>query len=627
MKKSIFLFVAVFLFGFFSFGQDVIPDSIHKKKMDSLAKLSGRFMNTNIDSTIAIANRMLKYSEKHHFLRGKGQALATLGAGYNGKGDKGKALVYYKRTLSIFNKLDNEILANRITILISSIFNQTKDFDQALIYAKKAEKYHLKNNDLRNLARVYHVIARIYENTHKDFDDVLHYLNKAEEVSRSFIRDTSNSKTQINLNITELCAILNSKSKIYIKRNKDLTSAISFANRSIRKTKNFNPNAHYFLGYSYLLLGEAYCKKKEFKKALLYNDSALASYKAMNYDLGLLEIYENRKNILVGIGNYKKAFEVVTNLSTFKDSLNNEERKIEFNRMKAEYETDRISEEKERALTRAVFAENKNKENINYLIGTLLIAILLLLSAFFYVKKLKTEKKAALVSIELSKTKNKLQLEKKHNESQLNTLKLQMNPHFIFNALNSIQQYIVKNKKEEASDYLGDFADLIRRYLNYSTKNSISILEEVEALKIYLNLEALRFEDDFNYHISLSSFLDTETIQIPSMMIQPYIENAIRHGLLHKKGKRKLLVSFYKSEQNNTIICVVEDNGIGRKRGFELSQKRYHNHKSFAEKATQERLKLFNTYRDTEVGVEIIDLQEDDQSLGTKVILNLPILS
>ena len=208
---------------------------------------------------------------------------------------------------------------------------------------------------------------------------------------------------------------------------------------------------------------------------------------------------------------------------------------------------------------------------------------------------------------------------------RLQNLRSQMNPHFIFNALNSIQDYIIMNQKNEASDYLGQFADLIRRYLGFSNSGKLSIVEEVETLKIYLKLEALRFEDNFNYHISLAHELNNMNISIPTMMVQPYVENAIRHGLLHKNGYRKLVVSFLKGE-NETIICIIEDNGIGRKKGIEIRKKQFKHHKSFAETATKERLDLFNFVERRKAGVEIIDLYDNDTPIGTKVVVKIPIL-
>ena len=124
-----------------------------------------------------------------------------------------------------------------------------------------------------------------------------------------------------------------------------------------------------------------------------------------------------------------------------------------------------------------------------------------------------------MVAAELREAQSRLVLEQKYKESELKALKAQMNPHFIFNALNSIQEYIITNKKNEASDYLGKFADLIRRYLNHSDSRSISLTEEVESLQMYLDLEALRFEKELSYSISLSKTMNDETIHIPTMIV------------------------------------------------------------------------------------------------------------
>ncbi|MEE9363629.1 MAG: histidine kinase [Cellulophaga sp.] len=622
MKKIILL---ALLIGNLSFAQKPTSDSIHKNIIDSLARLSGRLLGVNIDSSETIANYMLKYSEKHHFLRGQGQALGTLAGIYNSQGDNGKSLLYHKKTISIFKELGNDILTNRMRVSTSILFLQAKEYKQALAYVKKAQEYYLESNNNSDLARTYHIIGIIYENTNKGFDELMFYLKKAEEVSRSFIKDTSNTKAHINLNTITLCGILNSQSEAYINRDKGLTFAIDLANKSLKTIKKSTPDKHYFLGMSYFLLGKAYWKKKEFKKALLYNDSSLVAYKTMNYIIGLKRTYESRKDIFASLGNFKDAFEAAEILSIKKDTLNKEDRKKEFSRMKVEYETDRIAAEKDAAEARAQLAEATNKQNKNYLIGSIVIAVLILLSSLFYFARLKAIKISEGVAAELREAQSRLVLEQKYKESELKALKSQMNPHFIFNALNSIQEYIITNKKNEASDYLGRFADLIRRYLNHSDSRSISLIEEVESLQMYLDLEALRFEKELSYSISLSKTLDNETIHIPTMMVQPYLENAIRHGLLHKKGKRKLLVSFTKGEEG-IVICVIEDNGVGRKRSVELNQKRDKNHKSFAEKATQERLDLINHGKEQKVGVLITDLFKQGEPSGTKIILSIPIL-
>lgn len=219
-----------------------------------------------------------------------------------------------------------------------------------------------------------------------------------------------------------------------------------------------------------------------------------------------------------------------------------------------------------------------------------------------------------------------LAVEKQITDLRLENLRSQMNPHFIFNALNSIQEYIVLNRKEEASDYLGKFADLIRTYLDHSAKGFITISEEIASLDMYLELERLRFEDKLEYTIDTSKIDNLENYRIPTMLIQPYVENAIKHGLLHKMSDRKLNISFSKSEEeDNELICVIEDNGIGRAQARELKKKRDKIHKAFATKATRERLQLINKDVHKNVGVVFHDLMDELYNpAGTKVILTIP---
>ncbi len=229
------------------------------------------------------------------------------------------------------------------------------------------------------------------------------------------------------------------------------------------------------------------------------------------------------------------------------------------------------------------------------------------------------------------KQKNK-ELEKLAQERELVFLKLenlrsQMNPHFIFNALNSIQEYIILNKKNLASDYLGKFADLIRTYLNHSNKGVISLQDEIDCLAMYLELEELRFEDKLNYTIQIDKEVDTEAISIPTMLIQPYVENALKHGLLHKKDNRKLHIILEASSENDTITCVIQDNGVGREKALAIKLKKDKMHKSFGTQATQDRLDLLNYGKEKQIGVSIEDLLDktSQQPTGTKVIITIPI--
>lgn len=232
--------------------------------------------------------------------------------------------------------------------------------------------------------------------------------------------------------------------------------------------------------------------------------------------------------------------------------------------------------------------------------------------------KNKIIKKEVALNLSVQRTKKELA------ESQLSSLRSQMNPHFIFNALNSIQEYIVLQKQDLASTYLGKFADLMRMYLNQSQENLITLSEELKALKLYLDLEKIRFEDTLEVHFEIDDNLSLDFIQIPPILIQPYVENALKHGLLHKESNRILQVRFFK--KGNYVICEIEDNGVGRKMSEKINASKPNKHKSFATSATQMRLDLLNNEKEHKIEVNIEDLYENDFAKGTLVRVQIPIL-
>jgi LytS/YehU family sensor histidine kinase len=250
----------------------------------------------------------------------------------------------------------------------------------------------------------------------------------------------------------------------------------------------------------------------------------------------LSALYEN-------IGDYKKSLGFAKKQAIIKDSLLNSEKQKEIAGYETLYKTEKIEREKDEAEQAALIATLENQKNRNRFIGALLLTFFIVILSVLYFSKVKAKKKAELISMELKEAKKRLDIEKKYRDSELKALKAQMNPHFIFNALNSIQEYIILNKKNLASDYLGKFADLIRTYLNHSNRGLISLEEELKCLEMYLELEELRFEEKLTFVIDVAEDVNVSTVFIPTMLIQPYIENALKHGLLHKKDNRKLKIS------------------------------------------------------------------------------------
>ena len=210
-------------------------------------------------------------------------------------------------------------------------------------------------------------------------------------------------------------------------------------------------------------------------------------------------------------------------------------------------------------------------------------------------------------------------------EVEMQALRAQMNPHFIFNCLNSINRYIVKSDQTTASLYLTKFAKLIRLILDNSNSKNVLLTNELEALKLYIEMEALRFDKKFTYEVKVENGLSTDSVEVPPLIIQPYVENAIWHGLLHKEtgGHLSVRVSM---DGESLLKCVIEDNGVGREKAKELRSKTATSRKSLGMQLTEHRLSLLNKHAELNASIEIIDMSNGHgEASGTKVILQIPV--
>ena len=218
-----------------------------------------------------------------------------------------------------------------------------------------------------------------------------------------------------------------------------------------------------------------------------------------------------------------------------------------------------------------------------------------------------------------------LVIKQRQAEIEMKALRAQMNPHFIFNSLNSINKYILKSDHINASKYLTRFAKLIRLILDNSNSREVALSDELEALRLYVEMEALRFTKKFIYEIIIDENVAVDSLQVPPLIIQPYVENAIWHGLLHKQSGGRLSV-LVKTTADNMLQCTIEDNGIGRTRAKELKSKSATANKSLGMKLTEERISMLNQYTSLNASIQIHDLHNSNgEAAGTKVIVTIPI--
>lgn len=254
-----------------------------------------------------------------------------------------------------------------------------------------------------------------------------------------------------------------------------------------------------------------------------------------------------------------------------------------------------------------------------YLRYWFIIACALILGTAIYLiyrNRLQIHKKQNLLLLE------KTTLEKDLRQSMLSSIKSQMNPHFLFNALNTIQSFIITEDKKNASVYLSKFSKLTRSILNMSEHETITLQEELDALLLYLELEKMRF-NEINYSVVIDNSVNTNKILIPSMIIQPYVENSIKHGLLHKAGDKNLFIRV--SGNSRELLIVIEDNGIGRDKSRIINQTKKEKHQSFASEANLKRIEILNQEKN-KIGLSYEDKFDENQNpTGTKLTINIPI--
>ncbi|MEL6628892.1 MAG: histidine kinase, partial [Bacteroidota bacterium] len=212
-------------------------------------------------------------------------------------------------------------------------------------------------------------------------------------------------------------------------------------------------------------------------------------------------------------------------------------------------------------------------------------------------------------------------------EAKLHVLQSQMHPHFMFNALGGVQNYILKSEKIEAYNYMGKFATLLRTITKTSNQMHIELEQEIEFLKSYLDMEKLRFRDDFQYSIEVDPELQTTQVSVPSMVIQPLVENALIHGLSGLERKGTLEITINKLPNGQGICCTVEDNGRGREAAREIAKRQASKgHLSIATVNMQKRLEFLRSFGYGDVESKVEDLHENGEAVGTKVCIYLPFM-
>ncbi|MEO6819602.1 MAG: histidine kinase [Ginsengibacter sp.] len=259
--------------------------------------------------------------------------------------------------------------------------------------------------------------------------------------------------------------------------------------------------------------------------------------------------------------------------------------------------------------------------------GYMGIGFLALLFPFLYVTNYQRRKRREVI---LAKEKSEHQLNEsllknRMSEVSLMALRSQMNPHFIFNCLNSIKLFTMENDTEQATDYISKFSRLIRNMLDNSRSDRVTLASDIDSIKLYIELEAMRFKNKLQHQIEVDKNIDTEFIELPPLLIQPYIENAIWHGLMPKKEGGHINIHISQNIADNLLLINISDDGIGREAAAVINSNKQHYHKSMGTAVTGERIALINEKYQSKADVTITDLFKNNQPSGTQVTIKLPL--
>ena len=287
--------------------------------------------------------------------------------------------------------------------------------------------------------------------------------------------------------------------------------------------------------------------------------------KTMYYNLFLIS---KNKNLADEALKYHIAF------SSAVDTLNVLQRNREIIELQTKYETERKEGQIKALSQENEFQDLKLRQSRGFLfgLGGLVVAVLLFAWLILRQNKLRNEQQTLLLQQKLFRS--------------------QMNPHFIFNSLTSIQNYILEENPDKASKYLSRFSKLVRNILDSSTEEYVTLQEEIQTIENYLELQKIRFQDKFDYTIEVDEAIHPENIVIPPMLAQPFIENSIEHGIKHRPSKGDIFIRF--TLKNGSVVFEVEDNGIGREKAKEILFRQNREHKSLATAITLERIRVLN---------------------------------
>ena len=539
-----------------------------------------------------------------------GSVLNYIGVNYQAQGNYDKAIEYCLQALQIRRNIRDHpgiafslINMGNMYLAADKLKSALDYYEQALAYSEEKRLPSLEFS-LLQLGQTYGRLGQ--------YEEALHYLNRVLKTNSKHVYALHSvgevyfAKKEYELSLEHLLKCLS-----LIEKGNDIT----YTNVLNSISKVYNAQQRYPIALSYaqrcLALSQQLGGKKEIKNAA-----------------------QTLSQIYAGMHNFAEAYKYQHLYISLKDSITSQEYTQRLAVLEANLELAK-KQTKIETLTQEQHFHQQELKRQTFLRNVFIVGIgLMLLLGVVIFRNIVLKRKAELLlkdRLERDLVLERLEKEQKladyksrAADLEMMALRAQMNPHFIFNCLNSINRFILKNEPEAASDYLTKFSKLIRLILQNSQAKSVCLENELEALRLYLEMEVSRFEDRFVYEINYEQDLEIEHLEVPPLIIQPYVENAIWHGLMHKGDKGNLSIELHRD--NTTLFCRITDDGIGRKRAGELKSKSASKNKSLGMQITAHRLALINALNTKAATVEVTDLVDSSgEPCGTSVLLKIPI--
>ena len=582
---------------------------------------------------------------------GLGHAFMGLGTSFLRQGTPDSAKKAFEQSAMHFRKAGNLVMLAEINDQFGYVHNEKGDFEKYFESIKHGVREKKRIKDNRGIIWSFYRLAHIYRSV-GDHEAALDYFRQSYMQARSqgikwnIFRSMGNVFLDLNnydssmyyfrhglqILLPEDAPSLAGLGKLYMLR-KEYDSAVHYLQSALTSFEKRNDN----LGPMSALvdLGKSYVGLKQYAKALHCAKQSLTIATLWDVRDGKKNAYELHWNVYDAIRQKDSAYFYFQKFVTLKDSLADAKFKLQ-NLLKLALYKVETKEEQQQARIDLLHKDNQiknqqlQKESLmkRILICSLIVFTMIGIIVFRNITlKRKNERhrhELAENELQIQKLegdKAKAELQQQATELEMQALRAQMNPHFIFNCLSSINRFILKNESETASDYLTKFSRLIRMVLNNSTKQLIILEDELEMLRLYLDLERLRFKNSFDYSITFFNNFDAASIFLPPLLLQPFAENAIWHGLMHKEGQGVLEVAF--ELRNNMLNCYITDNGVGRKKAEALKSKSSDKQKSMGMEITAERLALLN--KDVEQTIITVEdlVDSEGDAAGTRVTIKI----